>query len=74
MEVCVTCGAVEFGNATCRDCVSRWPNRGISQETVDRLLATIGDQPPARPVGAAEVERFLVRLQSSTRPPGGAIC
>lgn len=48
---CRECGAVGYGNATCRACVSQWPRFGMSQETTDALLRAIGDQPPQAPFG-----------------------
>lgn len=50
-ETCRHCGAMGYGNATCRHCVAEWPRFGVSQQTTDRLLAAIGDQPPVPPVG-----------------------
>lgn len=49
--VCQACGAVGYGNATCRDCVAQWPRFGMPQATVDNLLRAIGDQPPEAPFG-----------------------
>jgi hypothetical protein len=49
--VCLSCGAVGYGNATCRDCVSQWPRFGIPQEAVDGILAAIGDRSPDPPFG-----------------------
>ena len=50
-HVCQGCGAVGYGNMTCRDCVSQWSRFGISQESVDRLLRAIGEKPPEAPFG-----------------------
>lgn len=49
--VCRGCGAQGYGNATCRDCVAAWPRFGIPQDSVDRLLRAIGNQPPEAPFG-----------------------
>ena len=49
--VCQGCGAQGYGNATCRDCVAQWPRFGMSQQSVDRLLALIGDKPAEAPFG-----------------------
>jgi len=47
--VCPTCGAVGYGNATCRDCVLQWPRFGMLD--VEPLLRAIGDKPPEAPFG-----------------------
>ena len=51
-EVCQACRAVGYGNATCSWCVRQWSRFGISQDTVDQLLAAIGNQLPDPPIGA----------------------
>lgn len=50
-HTCPSCGAVGFGNMTCRRCVSEWPRFGIPQDSVDELLKIIGDRPPRPPYG-----------------------
>lgn len=50
-HTCPSCGAIGFGNMTCRRCVSEWPRFGIPQEHVNRLLEAIGDRPPRPPLG-----------------------
>lgn len=50
-EVCQSCGAVGYGNATCSVCVKEWPRFGISPWTVALLLRAIGSRPPEPPLG-----------------------
>ncbi len=50
-EVCPSCGAAGYGNATCSVCVKEWPRFGISKETVAQVLNIIGDRPPVPPFG-----------------------
>jgi hypothetical protein len=62
IEICSTCGAVGYGNASCRACVVEWPRFGIQQDLVDRLLTAIGNQPPEAPLGPAHVAAALFRF------------
>jgi hypothetical protein len=50
-HVCQACGAVGYGNATCRDCVAQWPRFGHPQSSVDSLLRALGNRPPEAPFG-----------------------
>ena len=50
-EVCLSCGAVGYGNMTCSVCIKEWPRFGISEECVARLLDVIGDRAPEPPFG-----------------------
>ena len=53
---CRTCGAVGYGNATCRDCVKQWPRFGVSQEIVERLLEALHETWKERLNGVFEAE------------------
>lgn len=48
---CQACGAVGYGNGTCKGCVREWPRFGMPQHLVDILLECIGDRPPEAPYG-----------------------
>ena len=51
-EVCPSCGAVGYGNATCSVCIKEWPRFGIvSEEYAARLLDILGGRPPEPPFG-----------------------
>ncbi len=50
-EVCQSCGAVGYGNATCSACIKEWPRLGFDEEYVARLLDIIGDRAPEPPFG-----------------------
>lgn len=50
-HTCPECGAMGFGNATCRHCVSQWPRFGISQATVDKPLSVLKPEHFLPPIG-----------------------